>query len=138
MKTERRCGNCTACCTAIGVPSIGKEPWEDCRHRTDHNCAAFKTAPPECREFECAWKLGAFRVKDRPDRLGLVIWGIQLEHPKVGKHFQVHVTREGAEDRERGRRIIVALLSQAPVAIVRRDRDPQMFYTTQMLYPKCG
>jgi hypothetical protein len=70
--TERACGECTACCKAIGVVELGKLSWQDCRHRTWRGCRRYRKRPLTCRQYACLWLLGLGNEGDRPDKLGVI------------------------------------------------------------------
>ena len=73
----RSCGLCTACCTVLGVPSIGKAAGEKCKHLTDKGCGIYDARPAECRTYFCLWadEKAAGLTPDwgRPDRTGLIL-----------------------------------------------------------------
>lgn len=79
----RRCGTCTACCTANAVAEIGKAAGAACPHRSlDSNrpgCGIYAERPTGCQTFRCVWLDGVGPDKHRPDRIGVVI-GVQ-ENP---------------------------------------------------------
>ncbi|MBN2839652.1 MAG: hypothetical protein JXP37_01665, partial [Coriobacteriia bacterium] len=69
---ERQCGECSACCTALGVHELQKLPLDTCRHVTARGCGIYGNRPPSCREFLCAWRIGIGTDAERPDLLGIV------------------------------------------------------------------
>lgn len=75
--TARSCGECQACCEAIGVyfakDDFEKPPFQRCEHQCEAGCAIYENRPRPCRVFNCTWILGWGREQDRPDKLGLVI-----------------------------------------------------------------
>lgn len=64
---SRRCGPCTFCCTAAGVPELNKPAGVPCEHITPEGCAIYEDRPESCRDFECAWLQGATPKQARPD-----------------------------------------------------------------------
>jgi len=71
---KRECGNCTACCTAIGVHEIGKPFNRACNHIGGLGCRIYGKHPDSCRGYACGWLQGVGHpLIDRPDRLGAVI-----------------------------------------------------------------
>lgn len=76
MKT---CGGCTACCTILPIPEIGKAAHHVCRFQRDAlniagpGCATYETRPSSCRGWSCVW-LTDEGLSDalRPDRCGVV------------------------------------------------------------------
>jgi hypothetical protein len=70
---SRECGDCTACCTVLGVHELKKAPSTPCCHECATGCSTYESRPESCREFRCVWLDGAFEEHLRPDKLGLVI-----------------------------------------------------------------
>ena len=74
----RFCGDCTLCCTIMGVPEIGKPEKVQCRF-AGAGCACYQTRPQECRDYSCWWLIeGAQRVQylreeERPDKSGVLV-----------------------------------------------------------------
>lgn len=90
---QRECGDCTVCCTILGVNEIGKLPQETCEHVCADKCAIYENRPHSCREFECLWLSGAIPGDERrrPDNLGLMFvpnndyqWMITVREIKPG------------------------------------------------------
>lgn len=76
MKT---CGGCTACCTILPVPEIGKRAHQSCRFQRDAlnvagpGCATYATRPSSCRAWSCVWLTDDDLPDElRPDRCGVV------------------------------------------------------------------
>lgn len=70
----RSCGNCTACCTVLGIDAIAKPPATRCPNLKAKGCGIYASRPSECAIYRCLWHVGAFgEDRDRPDRLGLII-----------------------------------------------------------------
>ena len=69
---SRACGTCTACCTALGVLEIEKEPETPCKHMVADGCGIYARRPKSCREYSCFWRLGMMSPERRPDRFGVV------------------------------------------------------------------
>jgi len=81
----RTCGECDVCCTAIGVPDIGKPEYQPCPHQLAGRDGRFGCAihdgprPPACGKFKCGY-LEGLRVPGvadgslRPDRAGVLLW----------------------------------------------------------------
>jgi len=75
----QECGECTLCCTVLGVDELFKPPGEECRHLDNKKrCLDYEERPKTCKEFDCAWRL-EFMVGDelRPDKIGVVVWARQ-------------------------------------------------------------
>ncbi len=75
--TERSCGPCSLCCTALRVDALGKPGGTPCVHQrigqAGGACAIHPRRPSICRAYACHWLGGALEDGDRPDRLGAVI-----------------------------------------------------------------
>lgn len=70
---QRACGDCTACCTALGVDELKKPLWAVCEHVCVDGCGIYEARPASCRGFECLWLKGWFGLdQHRPDKLGLI------------------------------------------------------------------
>lgn len=62
------CGNCTACCKAMGVVEIDKEPGVWCAHcAVGEGCRIYADRPPSCAGFQCAWLMEGLPADLRPD-----------------------------------------------------------------------
>lgn len=88
---ERQCGTCTACCTLVGVESIGKPGWAACKNERDPfieddpGCRVYESRPDGCRTYQCLWLLGALDDEDdRPDRLGVMIDAYRMDDGSTG------------------------------------------------------
>jgi hypothetical protein len=69
----RECGECTACCEAIGVDALGKPPNCRCEHQTNSGCGCYESRPDDCRYWFCCWRLGWGNDADRPDKSGVLL-----------------------------------------------------------------
>ena len=72
---KRSCGECSACCTVVGVDDLPtpKGTWTRCDHeRAGGGCSIYAERPRSCRRYQCAWLLGLGSDADRPDRIGIV------------------------------------------------------------------
>lgn len=56
------CGDCTACCTVIGVEELGKGNFCQCPHLTESGCSIYEKRPTSCRAYACVWRLGVFEL----------------------------------------------------------------------------
>jgi hypothetical protein len=79
--TSRTCGECTICCRALSVKSLGKPMNCRCEHQRTplpennyNGCAIYTDRPEECRAFSCAWLGGYGSESDRPDKSGILIY----------------------------------------------------------------
>jgi Fe-S-cluster containining protein len=68
----RSCGGCTFCCTAAGINALEKPPMTRCRH-LGRGCTIYAQRPQACREFRCAWHLGNWDKRFRPDKVGAYV-----------------------------------------------------------------
>ncbi|GIW80249.1 MAG: hypothetical protein KatS3mg105_2056 [Gemmatales bacterium] len=70
---ERSCGECTACCTILGIEELGKPFYSTCKHVCDRGCSIYSKRPSVCRDYRCLW-LARFLPKKncRPDILGVM------------------------------------------------------------------
>ena len=74
----RECGPCTACCTVMGVPELGKGLHETCEHLGPTGCRIYVDRPASCRTFSCQWLRGLLEVDGsldpalRPDQCGVI------------------------------------------------------------------
>lgn len=77
LVTNRDCGACSVCCTALPVdsPELRKLPGEPCIHVDSRGgCGVYTTRFPVCREFYCGWRrLPMLDEGWRPDRSGVLI-----------------------------------------------------------------
>ena len=76
---KRSCGECRACCVALGFEAregesaFSKPHGSPCLHLVQIGCRIYDERPPVCRRFECGW-LQAPNLPDalRPDRCGVL------------------------------------------------------------------
>lgn len=68
----RRCGPCTACCTALSVKELPKAAGVRCQHECG-KCGIYETRPEACRSFECYWLQGMLQKNERPDLCGVIL-----------------------------------------------------------------
>lgn len=106
LAESRECGECSACCTVLGIPSIEKPAWERCQHVCEGGgCGIYEQRPSECREWSCFWRLGWGEDSDRPEKLGVVVdldvapAFLQIGHGRrdVDKTERVVLFRESVE-----------------------------------------
>ena len=131
---SRRCGPCTACCSAMSVDELGKPEWTACAHlhapehahapdgtpsrvpvrvaeehlrqRGSGGCGIYRERPSSCAKFRCQWLAGMPLTEDRhrPDRCGLMI----LDTPDP-RSVQVRELWAGAASTGVGRDLITSL-----------------------------
>lgn len=94
---ERPCGDCSVCCTALGVPEV-TEPGEACQHLTTERggCSIYRRRPKQCVAYQCLWRTGALTSFDRPDRVGFVL-SVKVLLPGI-RVLDCIEMREGAVD----------------------------------------
>lgn len=121
--TKRRCGDCTACCTALQVKELDLAEGQSCQHQKRHGgCAIYEERPQACRGFECAWLRGNLAVKDRPDRIGVIFT------PNIdGTIMQAFELRPGAAQKGRGKMWIDLLRKKLPVIIARGENSDRTY-----------
>lgn len=117
----RSCGDCTVCCTVMGVKALDKPVDVTCQHlykgddpgigscsrcgKEDgpcncKGCGIYAKRPSSCKEFHCAWRhsFDFFpEFEGRPDRLG-VMFDMATAKVFPGGAFVVRESREGAVD----------------------------------------
>ncbi len=96
--SENSCGECTACCTVLGVQALKKEEYVRCEHLCDAGCGIYETRPSECRKYKCMWlneQMNDPRL--RPDNLGIIIEPTQT---KFGPSLVVREVWVGAHREE--------------------------------------
>jgi hypothetical protein len=70
---NRVCGDCTACCTVMGVVELNKANYQPCSHNCGR-CGIYNSRPSTCRSWSCGWLLGLIEGDERrrPDQIGLL------------------------------------------------------------------
>lgn len=115
----RSCGPCRLCCLVMAVPEIHKPKGEWCRHACATGCGIYAERPQPCRDFECAWLTdpeGALlREEDRPDRVGVVFWGLRSEPDGETRELWITAALHPRQVRERGERLIERVATVMPV-----------------------
>lgn len=100
----RPCGECKACCTVIGVAELNKGNYLRCKHLCGSGCKIYDTKPTACTEYQCGYRFGL--VKDRPDRIGLIVDYQLIPLPGAIRVWEV---RKGAANTRKGKRLISML-----------------------------
>jgi hypothetical protein len=73
QRAPRTCGDCTVCCTVMGVRELGKPYAFPCHHLCDSGCSIYEDRPHGCVVFECLWRQGAVEGEGmRPDKWGVM------------------------------------------------------------------
>ena len=124
MKPEqvnRRCGDCTACCTALSVKDMGLAEGQKCQHEKRHGgCAIYNDRPDGCRSFECLWLQGGLSAKDRPDKIGAI-----FSANADGDKLQVFELRADAAKRGRAHMWIEKIREVTDVYVLRGPDKPR-------------
>jgi hypothetical protein len=110
-RTGRACGECTACCTVMGVAEVPTPFYTPCPHLHGAGCAIYVKRPGTCRDFYCEWLVGRFDAADRPDRLGLLFVPTRVR-TETGAAQMLLVAYEvwpGAADTDQARALLGSL-----------------------------
>lgn len=77
------CGECQACCEAIGVHELNKPIWTSCEHQIPAGCGIYGSHPDSCKKYWCLYRGGFFKLQEqyRPDKLG-VIFDMRTSQPE--------------------------------------------------------
>jgi hypothetical protein len=73
---NRRCGECTLCCTLLPVKALAKGASERCKHQRGLGCNIYRKEgfPAECANWNCRWLINDDAGDlQRPDRCHYVI-----------------------------------------------------------------
>jgi hypothetical protein len=94
---ERRCGDCSLCCTVLRVDALSKLGGRNCVHQDADGpgCAIHEERPQICRAYHCLWLQGGLELDERPDRLGAVI-DVRAEGPTT--RLEIREARAGVFD----------------------------------------
>ena len=72
------CGDCRACCRALGIEELKKPEWQMCGHaKQGKGCTIYADRPQSCKIYECMWRSSQddpspWPIKMRPDRCGVI------------------------------------------------------------------
>jgi len=71
---EHPCGECQACCMAVGVHELEKPMWTPCKHQCETGCGIYDSRPDSCRGYYCMYQAGMLNGGEemRPDKLGII------------------------------------------------------------------
>jgi hypothetical protein len=125
---QRQCGECRACCIALGFQARDNEsPFEKpygtpCPHLVQIGCGIYEDRPPVCRRFQCGWLQAPNLPKElRPDRCG-VLFAVNEDLHGDGEAVYAYELRPGASEEELPAWLIDELSAQVTVVLVRDDR----------------
>lgn len=125
----KSCGNCKACCTAIGVVELSKRNYQRCRHLCKKGCSIQESKPESCGEYQCWYTQGI--VQDRPDKIGLLVDYKPIPAPGVIRVWEV---KKGAAKKRRGKRFISKLLHyDSEIAVI--DQKQTKFLRSGQIIP---
>ncbi len=95
IQKNRICGECTACCTVLGVPELSKDQLTVCQHQCATGCAIYQLRPLSCQKYSCLWRLGAIDDEAcRPDRIGLIVDNIDRGPETLARKYSAITARE--------------------------------------------
>lgn len=90
MGEVRFCGDCTLCCTLLGIHQLNKPPLQDCPHcHVGKSCQIYFKRPEECREFDCMWLSAGLPEELKPSKTHVVLsnlqqdLGVEIKEPTV-------------------------------------------------------
>lgn len=115
--SERRCGECSLCCTLLRVDDFRKLGGTACEHqRSGGGCSIHAQRPPICRAYHCLWRQGGLRDGDRPDRLGALL---DLENQGGSVSLSVRMADASALGRSaRLREVVEEFRASMPVRLL--------------------
>jgi hypothetical protein len=135
ISDARSCGDCRVCCTLFEIPEVKKDLNSPCRHESRNpsapGCKIYAHRPQVCRTFECAWKLGLGTNRDRPDRLGIMLYTINLEDGLPG--LAIVEAHPGAFQTKRVRDMIALYQARKPGRIILRRAEDRRFKQASVL-----
>jgi hypothetical protein len=100
---RRRCGTCTACCTADDPSACA-------------SCRAGAARTKGCDGFECVWLMGLGTPADRPDRLG-VVFALARNQESGQLGILARELRPGACRSDSGKQLIGGIAKRLPVLV---------------------
>jgi len=102
IEAGRSCGECSLCCFAPSIPSIGSG-----------SCGIYEEErPPACSNYKCLWILGLLEEEDRPDRIGVI-----FESPDSIRKT-TNVTRARLVNATNRGRLVVKAISRVMLLVV--------------------
>lgn len=121
---QRKCGECKACCTSVGVKELGKPFNMACKHLCEKGCGIYGKHPDSCKGYHCGWAIGFGEFSDRPDKLGALFHAMEDE----GLWIDVFLLRQGV-DTERIAALATAIARVSEAKGVRFIRYDQVMNT---------
>lgn len=96
---NRKCGECTLCCTllpvldgqiitsafgrTVNMVKLDKKANQRCPHQCSKGCRIYDSRPGDCWAWSCRWLLGG-DVGERPDRSHVIVDDMLLDAARVG------------------------------------------------------
>jgi hypothetical protein len=124
---SRECGDCTLCCTLLGVQDIDKPAQTKCEHECDSGCGIYETRPYSCKRFDCLWLKRLLPVWARPDKINVVF---DVAKPKItGKKMPLLLIEgeDGAHKSHKLRPIIEFLGRDREVIVIDTKNAPRSY-----------
>lgn len=121
---SRKCGNCSACCTVVGVAELEKPANVRCEHlgKGKHACKIYDERPESCAGYQCYWTHGMASWQERPDKVGLIVDASPQLQAMWGRlAVQVREVWPGASRSKKGDKLIAKLAQEGisqPEAVV--------------------
>lgn len=114
------CGECTACCTVLGVQALKKKSQTRCQHECEKGCAIYNERPTECQTYRCIYHMHPTDINLRPDKLGVVMDTTQTP---LGTALVVREYRIGASEEPHVKACILNIANalDAYVYLMRQD-----------------
>ena len=111
----RECGDCSLCCTLLGVKELEKKANERCGNNVHGCCAIYEQRPISCGEFSCLWLQGKLPLEMKPNLCHVVVGGmsdssglilyVDSDYPDADKAYPVAGM---IEDAKRKLEVIIA------------------------------
>ncbi len=80
----RSCGECSACCELLEIPTLEKPKKTLCSHVCESKgCSIYQDRPGECRTFQCLWSEGYTGNGQRPDKSGIMAYHIDTQYGRT-------------------------------------------------------
>lgn len=84
----RQCGECSACCTWLGIEELRKWTGQACKHLDGRDptkrCTIYSKRPKACVEYHCLWRAGWGPDELRPDKSGMILTSYPRNEDKPG------------------------------------------------------
>jgi len=120
---RRKCGPCSACCSALAIPDLEKPEFTRCVHVRKGSrarfgaCSIYADRPGNCRDWDCGWIRGMGEPRHRPDKSGIVL-DVEESTQIGGFVVKVWEIRKGATEKPDNRALIEGLCEHHPKPVV--------------------